>query len=113
GPPHLTRCVGSSVPSLSPPLQPKGSLFPYTTLFRSQMRGRAIRVDPNVPDKTGAIWHLACIDEKQPFGGHDVRSLHRRFKSLVRSEEHTSELQSRFDIVCPLLLGTIRRQIQS
>lgn len=52
-------------------------------MLSNQMRGRAIRVDPDVPDKTGAIWHLACVDDKQRFGGHDVRSLHRRFKSLV------------------------------
>ena len=32
----------------------------------NQMRGRAIRIDPNTSEKTGNIWHLACID---PYGG--------------------------------------------
>lgn len=52
-------------------------------MLSNQMRGRAIRVDPDVPEKTGAIWHLACVDTNQFFGGHDMRTLQRRFRSLV------------------------------
>src|SRR5207249_6777490 len=57
---------------------PRSTLFPYTTLFRSYEPGQH---------------HQRQI--------HDSRRLVRVF---VRSEEHTSELQSRFDLVCRLLL---------
>src|SRR5206468_9823926 len=58
---------------------PRSTLFPYTTLFRSRC-GRA-RLGTSGP------------------GGRGARRLR-----LGRSEEHTSELQSRSDLVCRLLL---------
>src|SRR6266705_4120590 len=57
---------------------PRSTLFPYTTLFRSPHQNR--RQHPRRPDHL-RIW----------------RSL------LLRSEEHTSELQSPYDLVCRLL----------
>src|SRR5437868_12267363 len=66
------------------PPTPPPTLFPYTTLFRSALHGTG---DPE-PALRGR-------------GGEDAgRSLGAR----ERSEEHTSELQLRFDIVCRLLL---------
>src|SRR5437773_12512157 len=66
---------------LRPP--PRSTLFPYTTLFRS-LRGR-----PQI--------HL--------FGRrHSPAIQHRRLLFPLRSEEHTSELQSHHDLVCRLLL---------
>src|SRR5690349_24241002 len=68
---------------------PRSTLFPYTTLFRSAgARDAALALDP------GAV-HAAT--DVTGFGllGH-LREL--------RSEEHTSELQSRRDLVCRLLL---------
>src|SRR2546428_4715595 len=62
---------------------PRSTLFPYTTLFRSELD--VDEVDPVVGD--GA---LAGPRHDPP---HDLRS-----------EEHTSELQSRSDLVCRLLL---------
>src|SRR2546429_6465410 len=62
---------------------PRSTLFPYTTLFRSQHVGSERRV----PDRVRQI--------------RDVG--HRQF-GLRRSEEHTSELQSRLHLVCRLLL---------
>src|SRR2546430_6684177 len=65
---------------------PRSTLFPYTTLFRSPHRLAGQRtaggrdLDPRAP-------HLV--------GGRQVR---------VRSEEHTSELQSQSNLVCRLLL---------
>src|SRR2546429_5294670 len=59
---------------------PRSTLFPYTTLFRSV----ALRGDVN-----GAIQAYASTDRKHPD---------------YRSEEHTSELQSRLHLVCRLLL---------
>lgn len=49
----------------------------------NQMRGRAIRKDADKPDKTGNIWHLACIDITDASGGRDVEVLKRRFDAFV------------------------------
>src|SRR5437588_11284716 len=62
---------------------PRSTLFPYTTLFRSQDERRGARALESVPDR-----------------GHSAR--HPRPGG--RSEEHTSELQSHSDLVCRLLL---------
>src|SRR5438874_8732031 len=78
---------------------PRSTLFPYTTLFRSgatlftRSRGAApiaakARVSP--------LETLAASDIATPIAGPT--------RSDVRSEEHTSELQSRRDLVCRLLL---------
>src|SRR5438067_3214467 len=78
---------------------PRTTLFPYTTLFRSRhgaLRGRLLGFDAD----RGAAGRLA---RGAPRGASDVprRRLARR---RGRSEEHTSELQSRFELVCRLLL---------
>ncbi|SIR64880.1 Type III restriction enzyme, res subunit [Paenibacillus sp. RU4T] len=52
-------------------------------MLSNQMRGRAIRTDKGNPNKTAAIWHLACVDIGMPGGGKDMQSLGRRFRSLV------------------------------
>ena len=49
----------------------------------NQMRGRAIRKDPNTLNKTGNIWHLACIDPTILDGGKEVDTLKRRFEAFV------------------------------
>ncbi|WP_223032250.1 DEAD/DEAH box helicase family protein [Hanstruepera marina] len=49
----------------------------------NQMRGRAIRKDFNKQNKTGNIWHLACIDPTALNGGKDVDILKRRFEAFV------------------------------
>src|SRR2546428_6634325 len=67
---------------------PRSTLFPYTTLFRS--RGRFSRT---------AGSYLGQTTPPFPFGGQHMKKMY-----LVRSEEHTSELQSRSDLVCRLLL---------
>src|SRR5215204_5911849 len=56
---------------------PRSTLFPYTTLFRAQRRRPGLRA--------GDLWSA-------------------RVRLPVRSEEHTSELQSHSDLVCRLLL---------
>src|SRR5205809_2022289 len=68
----------------------RSTLFPYTTLFRSRCPGRddlQQLIEPGV----GAIV------------GTDLRDLRSRLQH-DRSEEHTSELQSRLHLVCRLLL---------
>src|SRR6266498_5308489 len=70
---------------------PRSTLFPYTTLFRSRAaRCRRVRA------RDGASPH-------RRHGGRD-RQLRRRGHARARSEEHTSELQSRPHLVCRLLL---------
>src|SRR2546429_4001787 len=66
---------------------PRSTLFPYTTLFRSEDRKRALDGDAVVNGGSAPT---------PPPG--------RRHRSERRSEEHTSELQSRLHIVCRLLL---------
>src|SRR2546429_4487511 len=72
---------------------PRSTLFPYTTLFRSRQHPGhlLLRVPPGRPDGL----------EGPPRQG-DVGNPHRG--RLKRSEEHTSELQSRLHLVCRLLL---------
>src|SRR5438067_10684808 len=80
---------------------PRFSLFPYTTLFRSPawVAGWAPAII------FGAIGLYLLQLRTSNREASDFRSLFRR----RRSEEHTSELQSRFDIVCHLLLEKKKR----
>src|SRR2546422_5459343 len=75
---------------------PRSTLFPYTTLFRSRSTYPALRIE-NRPAKRAAIWAgkitSIAISGSQRGSGKDPRS-----------EEHTSELQSRLHLVCRLLL---------
>src|SRR2546421_8109934 len=69
---------------------PRSTLFPYTTLFRSGQ---------------GFGWHLLAGALSGLRASGLQGALPRRLQQLqVRSEEHTSELQSRSDLVCRLLL---------
>src|SRR3712207_8719362 len=84
---------------------PRSPLFPYTTLFRS---GRAC-VRPLV--RSGASWNTSSVvaDDSAPprrsnRGSSFVRRSHPPRRPGARSEEHTSELQSRQYLVCRLLL---------
>src|SRR5690349_25011670 len=72
---------------------PRSTLFPYTTLFRSGARNPCEH-GPRVPDRPGRGDPL--LPRRRP-GGRGAHPPH-------RSEEHTSELQSRRDLVCRLLL---------
>src|SRR5687768_17715107 len=71
---------------------PRSTLFPYTTLFRSKSNLVAKARDPFVK----VYW--AIVD------GYKTREAIRSKTKLSRSEEHTSELQSRLHLVCRLLL---------
>src|SRR3712207_8545183 len=87
---------------------PRSTLFPYTTLFRSPANNaqRATREVSRAATKwTGEgrkpVWAYLVIriaEEK------DARALLEHCDPNVRSEEHTSELQSRQYLVCRLLL---------
>src|SRR2546422_4630312 len=82
---------------------PRSTLFPYTTLFRSvaelveALRGTCL----NLVYAYGAAGPmLVTITSPGPGDG----------KSFLRSEEHTSELQSRLHLVCRLLLEKKKRE---
>src|SRR3712207_8446272 len=88
---------------------PRSTLFPYTTLFRSRRGRTGVRVElepaPAVGDgrpgrgAEGAGGPAGVRDGRGAAGGGG-----RRRERLGRSEEHTSELQSRQYLVCRLLL---------
>src|SRR2546422_1769374 len=79
---------------------PRSTLFPYTTLFRSQER--LIGVELHQARAGGRIEALAASEESAERGPLPLR-VGRRHRG-TRSEEHTSELQSRLHLVCRLLL---------
>src|SRR3712207_8108575 len=74
---------------------PRSTLFPYTTLFRSASEPWYFTNDSTYQiELAGEL----VLDGDNPYG-HDYRDT-----DLERSEEHTSELQSRQYLVCRLLL---------
>src|SRR2546428_5227246 len=64
---------------------PRSTLFPYTTLFRSRIATQPFLEEAGRGARADAVAALQALDR-------------------ARSEEHTSELQSRSDLVCRLLL---------
>src|SRR2546422_2262690 len=78
---------------------PRSTLFPYTTLFRSQPRPHGRRV------RESAMAEAAGRLSRRGGAATDLRLRRRAGAALGgRSEEHTSELQSRLHLVCRLLL---------
>src|SRR5699024_12240293 len=91
-----------SRPSTSPiPPPPSPTLFPYTTLFRSQRKEHRVRRNYHLPPEAFMGSYNPCY-EIWSIGVVLVAMCTKRYP--FRSEEHTSELQSRFDLVCRLLL---------
>src|SRR3712207_8481214 len=83
---------------------PRSTLFPYTTLFRSLARVLAQRREQELRERVG---HLARerVRLLHELGEARLALLARARAALPRrSEEHTSELQSRQYLVCRLLL---------
>src|SRR5258707_9715885 len=78
---------------------PRSTLFPYTTLFRS--RGRT---EISLPSSSGDVPDRAGLQSGRRHLAGDYRSATGRADQIERSEEHTSELQSRQYLVCRLLL---------
>src|SRR5256884_3815227 len=84
---------------------PRSTLFPYTTLFRSDAEGE--HVHPASQWLASESAHV--VSEASGHDLHCFQALRRMDEILVanfmvRSEEHTSELQSRLHLVCRLLL---------
>src|SRR2546422_4213848 len=78
---------------------PRSTLFPYTTLFRS--RPQSPRREVSTKAGTSSSWQLSPIGRLEAFADGRVCKAD---DFLPRSEEHTSELQSRLHLVCRLLL---------
>src|SRR5207244_10402922 len=95
---------------------PKPPLFPYTTLFRSDVGAHVAAADlarerlreADDPRLRGAVVRLAevAVDPDDAGDVHDrsCLPLHHPADDRARSEEHTSELQSPDQLVCRLLL---------
>src|SRR3712207_7937122 len=83
---------------------PRSTLFPYTTLFRSRIAATQIGA---VPACRTLVWESEC-QRPAPTATASPANAPPRFRSACgasrRSEEHTSELQSRQYLVCRLLL---------
>src|SRR2546428_7512784 len=76
---------------------PRSTLFPYTTLFRSLMIA--------LGETAGAVLsQLRPQTERYARARVKANASVHGLEALARSEEHTSELQSRSDLVCRLLL---------
>src|SRR3712207_7935916 len=84
---------------------PRSTLFPYTTLFRSE-RPMSIEEKPRRPASRWAVIGLYFYDESVADRAARIRPSARGEYEItdLRSEEHTSELQSRQYLVCRLLL---------
>src|SRR5438046_7430634 len=88
------------------PRPPRSTLFPYTTLFRSDeekwidlvVKATGVKANKVTPSSAGLIEELDALirAQEEPFQSPSVYA--------QRSEEHTSELQSLTNIVCRLLL---------
>src|SRR5206468_10794885 len=91
---------------------PRPTLFPYTTLFRSVAQFGVFERHPRRDDRRGC--RLPVRPQFRTAPPHAVARMEDQGRvagrigvvdtTLIRSEEHTSELQSRSDLVCRLLL---------
>src|SRR5690606_41752327 len=98
---------------ISDPRHPRSKLFPYTTLFRSQRKVDSLRevekrtvVKETPKEKKQQSYEdqkkLKSLNNKLSSIEAEISQLEKEIKA--RSEEHTSELQSRENLVCRLLL---------
>src|SRR5690554_7577787 len=78
---------------------PRSTLFPYTTLFRSPQLQEFLSEDKEAEE----IWNMAM----------KLEGLARQTGRHARSEEHTSELQSRPHLVCRLLLEKKKKKLKT
>src|SRR2546426_9272868 len=89
---------------------PRSTLFPYTTLFRSPRRAlRLLTPAHRLVQRAGGAIQVAGLEAAlHPRRVH----LHREAHPVVRSEEHTSELQSPCNLVCRLLLEKKKNDVK-
>src|SRR5688572_31698281 len=92
---------------------PSATLFPYTTLFRSNgMVGHKL-IERLIATDATTSWEVTVLGE-EPRIAYDRVNLSKLFDgSTARSEEHTSELQSQSNLVCRLLLEKKKKELHS
>src|SRR5687768_18116093 len=95
---------------------PRSTLFPYTTLFRSVLDRQPVVLDfTDIPlDPAKVVGHYYSIYRKC-YGCNSSKLCNKqssREYCKERSEEHTSELQSRLHLVCRLLLEKKKKKIK-
>src|SRR5687767_15238717 len=87
---------------------PRSTLFPYTTLFRSESYSHGMRQKLLISSALVHAPDAIVVDEPMvgldPKAARLIKDLLRTFAAQGRSEEHTSELQSLAYLVCRLLL---------
>src|SRR3712207_8943005 len=81
---------------------PRSTLFPYTTLFRSPASADGAHRKGTVPSEQHVQMRVGIAQHRRTGSVSDLSSQIAAF--FFRSEEHTSELQSRQYLVCRLLL---------
>src|SRR3712207_7663514 len=88
---------------------PRSTLFPYTTLFRSRCCGEAddLLAVPGVVENGLVV----LLHRGEPLGAYVEGVVDLPFRQRQRSEEHTSELQSRQYLVCRLLLEKKKKHL--
>src|SRR5260370_14136773 len=82
---------------------PRSTLFPYTTLFRSQFDGWCQAVQDILGAVRDPVYRWALYD-RDPLLRWSTATTTLLGDACHRSEEHTSELQSHLNLVCRLLL---------
>jgi hypothetical protein len=71
--------------------------FVGSYMLTNQMRGRALRTDPDQPGKVSSIWHLVAIDPKTPAGRADYEELIRRFHTFVGLAEKRPVIEANLE----------------
>src|SRR5688572_31186428 len=87
---------------------PRPTLFPYTTLFRSEPGSRSRPGGPMNPTRRLG-WLIPPAEREFVLG--DLEELYGHRPVRLRSEEHTSELQSQSNLVCRLLLEKKKKKL--
>src|SRR5437773_5934483 len=90
---------------------PRSTLFPYTTLFRSERFFQVQALAQAVGADDQVVKGQAQLDEGVPADETALARRHFLAHHATRSEEHTSELQSHHDLVCRLLLEKKKKNI--
>src|SRR5699024_12283866 len=90
---------------------PTPRLSPYTTLFRSGVPGnqglatlKGQSIEASNVDLSAELVNMIIAQRTYQANAQTIKTQDQVMQTLIRSEEHTSELQSRFDLVCRLLL---------
>src|SRR5260221_10627510 len=93
---------------------PRSTLFPYTTLFRSDELAHPLQGEELGLDRDEhLVGGRESVDREEAEAGRAIEEdVDLGGRRIIRSEEHTSELQSHSDLVCRLLLEKKKKREQ-